>query len=177
MPTLFEIMNNSGEEKTAAAQPQETQQAVLSDADEMKKVASELGIYNEMFPEDANIGETKTAEEIKVAAYQEALGARAYDYFAMRLDQRLEKIAGEIMSSSDMNAAQSIMQPTERPPQAVSTNQDPAGDKAPRNPVKETPYSIQGGAEHGAEGQVGKEEQQKMAMALAVRKHFMKSMV
>lgn len=177
MPSLYEIMNNSGEEKTAAAQNQEAQPAVLSEADEMRKVASELGIFNEMFPEDANLGETKTAEEIKVAAYQETLGARSYDYFAMRFDQRLEKIAGEIMSSSDMSAAQGIMQPTERPPQAVSTNQDPAGDKAPLNPVKATPYAIQAGAEHGAEGQVGKEEQQKIAMAWAVRKHFLKSMV
>jgi hypothetical protein len=174
MPTLQELLNSSYEEKTASAAP--TQEvaapAALSDEDTVK-LATELGIYNELFPEDAQISEsTKTAEEEKVAAYQEALGSRAYDFFSLRLDQRLEKIAGEIMSAADMEAAQGILQPTNRPPVAVPTNQDPLRDKLPMTPaqVGATPYSVAAGAEAGAEGQVGHEEAK---MAAAVRKHFL----
>lgn len=172
MPTLQEILNMSDETEKVA-----TEQASVpaeSAREEMEKIARELDIFNEVFPEDASVGETKTAEEEKVAAYQEELGGRAFDYFALRFDQRMSKIAGEIMSSADMEAAQGIMQPTERPPQAVPTNQDPMLDKLPPNPVKGTPYTVQAGAEHGAQGQVGHEEQ-KVAMQLAVRKHFLKA--
>jgi hypothetical protein len=85
----------------------------------------------------------------------------------------MSKIAGEIMSAADMEAAQGIMQPSGRPPVAVATNQDPLGDKLPLTPVSTAavPYSIVAGAEAGAVGQVGHEEQK---MAAAVRKHLLK---
>lgn len=51
-------------------------------------------LYNELFPEDAL---DKTAGEEKVAA-EEAIGARAYDYFANRMDQRITKMASESIS-------------------------------------------------------------------------------
>lgn len=171
MPTLQEIMNASYamEEKTASAivQP-DAAHAVISD-DETLKIATELGIYNELFPEDAQ--PVKTAEEVKVAEYQECLGARAHDFFARRFDQRMDKIAGEIMSAADMNAAQGIMQPSNRPPVAEVTNQDPVGDKMPRKPgnASDVPYSVAAGQEAGAEGQVGHEQK----MAACLRKHFL----
>lgn len=51
-------------------------------------------LYNELFPEDS-MG--KTAGQEKVAA-EELLGARAYDYFAARMDQRITKLASESIS-------------------------------------------------------------------------------
>ena len=168
MVTLQDILNSSwNEEKTASAANTEevTQEDTAASSEEIMKVAMEVGVYNELFPEDAPLGETKTAEEIKLAEYQDALGSRAFDYFAMRFDQRMEKVAGEIMGAADMEAAQGILQPSARPPQAIPTNQDPMGDKAPRSPQQATGYALAAGAEHGAEGQVGAETQQKMAAA------------
>ncbi len=171
MPTLREILENSepGVEKVAQAAP-----AQVEGNDELRKIAMDLNIYNELFPEDAPQSE-KVAEEEKVAAYQEALGARAYDFFAQRFDARMSKIAGEVMSQVSLDAAPAIMQPAAAAPQRIPSNQDPVGDKAPMTPapVGATPYSVAAGAEHGAEGQVGHEEQQKVAMALAIRKHFL----
>jgi len=177
MPTLQEILNNSyGEEKTAAAQPAQQEVTNVPSDEETVKLATELGIYGALFPEDTNLNQpaqqTKTAEEEKVAAYQEALGARSYDYFALRFDQRMSKVANEVMDAAGMVAAQGIMQPSNRPPVAVPTNQDPLGDKAPMTPASTAavPYSVAAGAEAGAQGQVGHEEQK---MASAVRKHLL----
>lgn len=175
MPSLQDILNNSyGEEKTASAAQQESNPVNVPTDEETVKLATELGIYAQLFPEDiSNATQTKTAEEEKIAEYQENLGARSYDYFALRFDQRMSKIAGEIMSAADMEAAQGIMQPSGRPPVSVATNQDPLGDKLPLTPVSTAavPYSIVAGAEAGAVGQVGHEEQK---MAAAVRKHLLK---
>ena len=168
MPTLKEILENSepSNEKVASAAP-----AQVEENDELRKLAMNLDIYSELFPEDAPQSE-KVAEEEKVAAYQEALGARAYDFFAARFDARMNKIAGEVMSQVSLDAAPAIMQPAAAAPQRIPNSQDPVGDKAPMTPapVGATPYSVAAGAEHGAEGQVGREEQQKMAAA--IRKHF-----
>lgn len=173
MPTLQEILNNSyGEEKTASAQQEATVNTNVPSDEETVKLATELGIYSQLFPEDVAPVQTKTAEEEKVAAYQEALGARAYDFCSLRFEQRMSKIAGEIMSAADMEAAQGILQPSNRPPVAVPTNQDPVGDKAPLTPVSTAavPYSVVAGAEAGSIGQCGHEEQK---MAAAVRKHLL----
>jgi hypothetical protein len=174
MPTLQDILNNSyAEEKTAAAAAAATEAPKTASDEEIVKLATELGIYSELFPEDSQIGgETKTAEETKLAEYRENLGARAYDYFALRFDQRLEKIAGEIMSAADMEAAQGILQPSNRPPVAVPTNQDSMGDKLPRTPASTAavPYSVAAGQEAGFQGQVGHEEQK---VAAATRKHLL----
>ena len=170
MPTLKEILENSDpSEKVASAAPVQSESS-----EELRKIAMDLNIYEELFPEDSEktASEEKTAEEEKVAAYQEALGARAYDFFAARFDARMNKIAGEVMSQVSLDAAPAIMQPSASAPQRIPNNQDPVGDKAPMTPapVGATPYSVAAGAEHGAEGQVGKEEQHKMAAA--IRKHF-----
>lgn len=161
MPTLREMLEETGQEKVASyGQQQENR------GDSMSKIASDLGIFNELFPEDAHIGQgqTKVAEEEKIAAYQEALGARAYDYFTHRFNERMEKIAAEVMDAAGMEQAQAILQPSARPQQAIPSNQDPLGDKVPASPATAvTPYSLLGGMEAGAEGQVGHEEQQKVA--------------
>lgn len=177
MATLQELMTSAfSEEKTASAKPEQRAPEAAPSKEEITKVAQELNLFDLMFPEDGEqkVAEEnkpeenteKTAEEQKIAQEQEALGSRAYDYFQDRLNTRLSKFAGEIMAAKDMEAAQGIMQPAARPPQAVPTNQDPVGDKAPMNPVKETPYSVAAGQEAGAEGQVGLEEQHKTAASI-----------
>jgi hypothetical protein len=171
MPTLQELLTrefSGGTEKIASEQPaaQEPTQ------DEIVKVAQEFGLYEMMFPEDKTLTAPaeKTAEE-KLAEAEMALGARAHDHFVERLNLRLEKLAGEIMGASDLEAAQGILQPEARPPQAVPTNSDPALDKMPLNPVKETPYGVAAGTEAGAEAPVGHFEQK---MASAIQKAFLK---
>lgn len=113
MPTLQEILENDmglGNEKVASVEA----------ASEIDRLASELGIdvgadetvktagvdheslnnlYSTLFPEDMGYAE-KTAEEEKVA-YEHDLGARSYDYFAAHWDNRIEKIAEEIMAHDD----------------------------------------------------------------------------
>lgn len=190
MATLQEILNNDWNNesvKTAAAQGTEATaneaSAPVSSDEEILKIATELGIYADLFPEDTAISSVseKTAEEIKVAQYQEAVGARSFDYFSQRSDSRMSKIAsdilkvaGEEMSSADMVAAQGNL-PGARPVNAVPTNQDIAGDKAPRtppSPAGATPYSVVAGQEAGAEGASGHYEQK---MAAAISKHFLLS--
>jgi hypothetical protein len=67
---------------------------------EEKKSAAEMSsLYNDLFPEDADLsGSTKTAEESKLAAYQEDMGARTFDHFAARFDARIEKIAVDALT-------------------------------------------------------------------------------
>lgn len=183
MASLKDLLDQSGEEKTAsAAQANQASAEQTGKSDEeIMKLATDFGIYNELFPQDASLSDSseKTAEEVKMAEYQEALGARAYDYCAMRFDSRIEKIAGEIMSSSDLEVAQGIMQPSASAPQRIPNNQDLVGDKVPRILVGagDTPYPnpLRTGFGVGEEGQVGHEEQQKMAACL--RKHFILSQI
>lgn len=60
-------------------------------------------LYNELFPND---GMNKTAGHQKIAA-EEMLGARAYDYFADRMDQRIVKLA-EASISEDSEPGQQL---------------------------------------------------------------------
>jgi hypothetical protein len=171
MTTLAKILNGTfSEEETKVASQHQTYSGASED--DLMKVATELGLYNEIFPEDANLGNVKTAQEEKIAAYQSSLGVRTGAYCFARLDQRLEKIANEVLGSSDMAAAQNNLIQA-RPPTEYMGNND-ASDAAPRMPVGlgSTPYAMNlvAGHEVGAEGDVGHYEQQKTAMAFAVEK-------
>jgi hypothetical protein len=89
------------DEKTASDAQENVQPAESNE-----KVASQTsvdGLFNEMFPEDANLGVQKTAaeaEQEKLAAHQEAVGARAFDHYASRWDARIEKMAADQLTGS-----------------------------------------------------------------------------
>lgn len=123
MPSLQEMLDEElglGSEKVASAQDDDIQSLALAaglftkeaseeegDEEEKKeekeeKKASDFGmasLFDSMFPEDA-LSETKTAAEKEAAEYEDRLGARSYDYFASRFDQRIEKMAAEALSAN-----------------------------------------------------------------------------
>lgn len=179
MPTIAEILDQDLDlEKTASEEvPQEPASS------EIQKIASEMGLFEELFPEDGAVfgGEEKTAEEEKTA-YADCLGQRAYAYFAHRFDHRMSKVAQDIGEMAEREMAEGIMAPQSEAPQSIPNDANPALDAAPRPPAKETPYTLLSGAEAGAEGQVGHQEQQSVAadaaedvkMAAAVQKHLLK---
>ena len=133
-----------------------------------KKEASAAGamgdLYSTIFGED-DLGETKTAEEVKTAAYQEALGGRAYDHFAVRFDKRIEKIASDMASGASQDARVF--------PQTLPTNKgqrDGGGQKIDTTPqVQDQEMKVE-----NSPAVVGKEEH-KTAMAAAIRKHTLLS--
>jgi hypothetical protein len=83
--------DESGEEK----KPVEEQE---------KKGHDMSGLYESFFPED-ELGVEKVAMD-KVAAYEEALGARSHDYFTARFSARLEKFAADSISESSHPVSQ-----------------------------------------------------------------------
>lgn len=96
---------------------------------EEEKKGSVMGLdnlYNELFPEDSML--SKTAEEQEKVAYEESLGARAYDYLSERWDRRIEKLAAEVLAGgatiSAPTAAEHDGNPHEDPtiPQAQQDN-------------------------------------------------------
>jgi len=119
MPTIQEIVEQDLNIEKGASDSSHV------DADPaMTKIAKELGLdveseeinnektagatkmdslYNELFPED---GLSKTAGQEKIAA-EEMLGARAYDYFADRMEQRIIKLA-EASISEDSEPEQQL---------------------------------------------------------------------
>lgn len=124
MPSLQEMLDAElglgGSEKVASAQDDDIQSLALAaglftkeasegeedeeekkDEEKEEKKASDFGmasLFDSMFPEDV-LSETKTAAEKEAAAYEDRLGARSYDYFASRFDQRIEKMAAEALSA------------------------------------------------------------------------------
>lgn len=177
MPSIEEILNQDLDtEKTASENEQEEE--VTQD---IEKIASEYGLFEDLFPEDREVFGEKTAQEEKVA-YADQLGQRAYSYCSGRFDRRIEKIAAEISEMAEREMAEGIMAPDNLPPQSIPNDANAPMDDAPRNPSKETPYALVSGAEAGAEGQVGHQEQQSVAadaaqdvkMAAAVQKHLLR---
>lgn len=179
MPSIAEILDQDIDlEKTASEEGVPAQQ----ESSEIQKIASEMGLFEELFPEDGAIfGEEKTAEQEKTA-YADLLGQRAYTHFANRFDHRMSKIAQDMGEMAEREMAEGIMAPQSEAPQSIPNDANPALDAAPRQPAKETPYTLISGAEAGAEGQVGHQEQQSVAadaaedvkMAAAVQKHLLK---
>ena len=74
-------------------------------------------LYNQLFPEDAF---SKTASEEKVA--EEVLGARAYDYFANRMDQRILKLAEDSISQDSEPTQQLENNKPEYADEAIDTD-------------------------------------------------------
>jgi len=97
------------------------------DEGEEKEASFGLGdLYNDLFPEDAAPQE-KTASE-KVAAYQSAVGERAFSHYANRFDQRIEKLAaatlsgGATISSPTDDDGKGNPHEASIPPQAMDSN-------------------------------------------------------
>jgi hypothetical protein len=112
--------------KTASEDKKEEEKEEKEEEKE-DKVASAFGLdsyFSECFPEDGALN--KTAEELEKVAYQENLGARAYDHFSARWDNRVEKLAAECykLANSEANVHEdpTIPQafPTNRPSNASS---------------------------------------------------------
>lgn len=202
MPTLQELLGNFGvsdvQEKTASvsdndalaslaaqygfdfAKEAEEEKEEKEDEgskedkkeDEAEKKAS-MGLdsyYNQLFPEDGAL--SKTAAEMEKVAYEENLGARAYDHFAARFDRRIEKIATEIASASTSPDHEGNVHKDPTIPQAGATNRPAnAGDKIDTTPVVTDEVSAKNEAKT-----VGHFEQKHAAMAsMAMRKAFLLS--
>jgi len=109
--------------------------------EEKKEASVSLGgLYNELFPEDGML--SKTAEEQEKVAYEQNLGALAYDAFASRWDRRVEKLAADVLSGSatvsSSTAAEHDGNPhgDTTPPQAQKSNKPAnASDKIDTSPV------------------------------------------
>lgn len=119
-------------------------------------------LYGAIFPDDAPVIE-KTAEEEKNAA-EEALGARTWDHFAARFDQRIEKLAYAALSGSPHKG-------DSQPPNHLPDNkaQRDAGGGA----IDSTPQITDSVKDTSPEGGVGKYEQKHAS--LAFRKHLLMS--
>lgn len=132
---------------------------------EVKAAAAGLGdLFGELFPDEAPLT-VKTAEQEKVAA-EEALGARTWDYFAARFDNRIEKLAAEMI----LKAAEEGVQVDSTPPQAFENNKVVSSKPMDTTPAvtdemkaKNTPHTV------------GTESQKTAAAAL--RKHFLLSQI
>jgi hypothetical protein len=103
-------------------------------------VGSLDALYSTMFPEDDAL--SKTAEEREQASYEQALGARAYDYLADRFGARVEKLAAEVLSGGATISASTAPDHDGNPhkdptiAQAQQTNRPAnASDKIDTSPV------------------------------------------
>ncbi len=67
-----------------------------------EKKAGMDGLYSSFFPDD-DLDGVKVAEEDKLAGYEEAMGAAAYDTFAERFDLRIEKLASDLLAGQIPN--------------------------------------------------------------------------
>jgi len=77
------------------------------------------------FPEDQGLqagNQEKTAEEQKTAAYEEKLGARAFEMFADRFDVRMSKIAETVSGDAHITTTTDA-----EPNQAIANNRAPTG--------------------------------------------------
>lgn len=195
MPTLREMVEMDlgaigGAEKTAS------DNSLLTDDPEISKIAESLGLfsdgghqqqektagvhgmdslYNELFPEDLEL--TKEASEFEKEAAEEALGERAFDYFADRFDRRIEKLAAETLSGSATvsspvaHGAEENPHGESKPGQTLPDNK-PADAKQKIDSTK--PQYTDEVTKLDDERTVGDYEQ-KSAMDLAVRKMLLMS--
>lgn len=127
--------------KTAEEEGSEEDKKEDKEEKEEKEASVSLGgLFQELFPEDDML--SKTAEEQEKVAYEQNLGAMAYDAFAARWDRRLEKLAADVLSGSatvgGSTAPEHDGNPHEdtTPPQAQKSNKPAnASDKIDTSPV------------------------------------------
>lgn len=92
---------DEGEEKVAEKEEDEEEE---EEEKEEKKASVDLtgSLFEQLFPEDSDL--SKTAEEQEKVAYEQNVGARAYDVFAERFDRRIEKLASELAGGATIGA-------------------------------------------------------------------------
>lgn len=189
MPTLEEILNeNLGlveqpkQEKVASvAELDEIEKLAaeiglvetgsqLEPTSETKEAQMTMSsLYDELFPEDSGLGKVasvsdeveQTEEEKVAAAYESALGARAFDYFQERVDERITKLAAEAISHGAEHPQQ-LPNNKKGDNDAIDTAPESAGDlKAENKPESVGKY----------------EDRSSQIKAAAVRKYLIASMI
>lgn len=118
-------------DKTAEEEEEDSKKDKKEDKEEEKKASAENldSIFSSLFPEDSNLSKTASMEKV---AYEQNLGARAYDYVSTRWDSRMEKLAAEVLSGGATISASTAPDHDGNPhqdptiPQAQQTNR-PAG--------------------------------------------------
>jgi hypothetical protein len=106
-----------------------TEIGLTDDVGTEKTAGSLEGLYGEFFGGDDTFGTEKSAEEDKVASYQEALGARAHDYFGYYFDQAMDKIASEVLGPVAKMGKGNVHSDT-RPEQSQPSNYAGQGGQA-----------------------------------------------
>ena len=147
------------------------------DSKEEKKASVGLDSYfHSLFPEDESL--SKTAEEMEKVAYEENLGARAFELFAARFDRRIEKLASDILTGSATIGAATApdhegnVHKDLTIPQANKTNRPANASEK----IDTTPSYTDEVSAKNTSATVGHFEQKHAAMAsLAMRKAFILS--
>lgn len=98
----FDFGKEAAEEEKEEKEHEEEESDEKEEKEEKKASAGLDAYFHSLFPEDDAL--SKTAEELEKVAYEENLGARAYDYFAERFDRRIEKIASELTGAATISA-------------------------------------------------------------------------
>lgn len=126
------------------------------------------GLFNALFPGDALGGTAKTASDeqiTKEAADEQAVGARTYDHFAARFDQRIEKLAYAALSG-DASAQHDPEAPNHLP------NNKPERD-AGGHAVDTTPHYTNEIKPENSKAVVGREGSGGNVKAAALRKQLL----
>jgi hypothetical protein len=182
MPTLEDFLNDD----LGVSQSKQVEKTASAESDEIEKLAMEIGlvdakteptskpsvqtkeaqmsmtsIYDDLFPEDVALNKVASQEDAgefeKLAAVEEALGAKTYDFFQERFDARITKLAEE-----------SIAQGSE-PPQQLPNNKKGGNSMIHTDPQIDNELPPEAG-----QAVVGKEESRQMQVkAAAVRKHML----
>lgn len=130
-------------------------------------------IYASLFPEDAGLAVVKTAEEKQAASMEEAIGARAHDFYRQQMDNRVEKLAMDMLQGKFAAEATTDGDGSADPTDAVKI---PNNRDASKGAINTTPQE-QGdlGATNGP-ADVGAENMQTIKAASAEQQALMGEM-
>jgi len=165
------------EDKEDEGEEDDKEEDKKEDSKEEKKASVGLDSYfHSLFPEDESL--SKTAEEMEKVAYEENLGARAFELFAARFDRRIEKLASDILTGSATIGAATApdhegnVHKDLTIPQANKTNRPANASEK----IDTTPSYTDEVSAKNTSATVGHFEQKHAAMAsLAMRKAFILS--
>lgn len=158
---------------------EEEEEDEKEDKMEEKKASGLNDLYSQLFPEDVEINKVASEEQEKVA-YEQHMGEMSYDAFADRWNQRIEKLAAEMLTGgatiSSSTAAEHDGNPHEdvTPPQSQKTNK-PANAK---EKIDTSAFVTDEVSAKNDARTVGHYEQKHAAVKqAALRKAFLQSMI